>query len=377
MARVLLLTIAILVLVSCNTKTDDRDNILVPEIIKLEPSGPRAKSSTLFAKRYRCIPLETTPTCLVGMVNKIVKRDGLFYILSDDQKIQLFDQHGKHVSTLENLGRAPGEYTYIGDFDVYTVNGKKEIWLCDYNTLKIYDASTLQPTRSINYPFVINKFRRTTDGHVLLMTGQNQNVITLSDPQGQLVDSCASAKITNVMFKPLQFIPYKDRYIYQFDLTNSCMIYHEKQKTLQQGFIVHPDNHWLTELQYDALFEKYEYAYFRYIKNYPYVKTFRYFNDHLYLVSHDNDKRYLHILSPTGQQTVQFSPAGNIDNDIFSPGKNLDFISTLNMGDSDNSILLLLQPSTQEILRLNTGGETPSTIAKINDDANPVIIEYY
>ncbi len=61
------------------------------------------------------------------------------------------------------------------------------------------------------------------------------------------------------MFKPVQFIPYKDKFIYQIDFTNSCVIYDPEHEQFHENFIVDTENNWLSERQYDALFQEFEY----------------------------------------------------------------------------------------------------------------------
>ena len=100
-------------------------------------------------------------------------------------------------------------------------------------------------------------------------------------------------------------------------------------------------------------------------------------NKKLYIVSHKDKKRYLHILSNSKQQTIQFAPNTRIINDIFSSDNNLNFISSLNMGESDDSILLILEPSVQDIRQIKRGSDSQRIISKINENDNPVILEYY
>ena len=66
-----------------------------------------------------------------------------------------------------------------------------------------------------------------------------------------------------------------------------------------------------------------------------------------------------------------------IINDIFYSNNNLNFISSLNMGESDDSILLIIEPSNQDIQQIKKGSDSNRIISKINDNANPIILEYY
>lgn len=47
------------------------------------------------------------------------------------------------------------------------------------------------------------------------------------------------------------------------------------------------------------------------------------------------------------------------------------------MGESDDSILLIIEPSNQDIQQIKKGSDSNRIISKINDNANPIILEYY
>ena len=47
------------------------------------------------------------------------------------------------------------------------------------------------------------------------------------------------------------------------------------------------------------------------------------------------------------------------------------------MGESDDSILLILEPSVQDIRQIKRGSDSQRIISKINENDNPVILEYY
>lgn len=98
-------------LFSCTPTPKDQENSLVPYILKPEESNSKIKLSEIITKHYRVIPLETQKTSLVGSINKIIKQDSIFYVLSNERKIQTFNFEGKYLSTLDKMGRGPGNGT--------------------------------------------------------------------------------------------------------------------------------------------------------------------------------------------------------------------------------------------------------------------------
>jgi hypothetical protein len=79
-----------------------------------------AAPSELLEPDFEIIPLETTEESLIAYLDKVKICDSCFFISDRTQKaILIFDWKGKFVNKICRLGRGPGEYTDISDFDVY------------------------------------------------------------------------------------------------------------------------------------------------------------------------------------------------------------------------------------------------------------------
>lgn len=66
------------------------------------------------------IPLETSEKCLIGRINKIMFDGNQFYILDKHirKTLLIFDNKGKFIKKVGDIGRGPGEYMAITDFIV-------------------------------------------------------------------------------------------------------------------------------------------------------------------------------------------------------------------------------------------------------------------
>ena len=74
----------------------------------------------MFEPDFEIIPLETTEESLIGEIEKVKLQDSCFFVEDNTQKaILIFDWKGKYLNKISRLGRGPGEYTNILDFDVY------------------------------------------------------------------------------------------------------------------------------------------------------------------------------------------------------------------------------------------------------------------
>ena len=154
----------------------DQNTTEITLMADLSPKESRPTWTELFSDRYEITPLETTSSCLIGQIDKIRKFRNHYYILSSNGKtIHHFDKDGKFVSSLNRQGQGPEEYPRIEDFDVCEADGKTEVWISDNKSLKVYDATDFSFKRKMSYPFVIHKFKKMENSHVLLVTGQNEN----------------------------------------------------------------------------------------------------------------------------------------------------------------------------------------------------------
>lgn len=66
------------------------------------------------------IPLETNENCLIGNISRLLYRNGNFYLFDFviSNTIHVFDRSGKFLYKIDNIGKGPGEYVSISDFDV-------------------------------------------------------------------------------------------------------------------------------------------------------------------------------------------------------------------------------------------------------------------
>lgn len=103
----------------------------------------------------RFIKLETNAECLIGSVGKVQFVNGLFYLLDDytgQNAIHVFDTLGNHVRSLKRIGRGPGEYKDILDFDID--DNRKLFIVNSMGNILEYD-SLLKYKRTINLEIAI------------------------------------------------------------------------------------------------------------------------------------------------------------------------------------------------------------------------------
>lgn len=109
-----------LLLVSCNysrnysiNDIEDKNLTLLEYDFCSEQNQQHESDSIVF------VPLETNDQSLISSINKILYRDGVYYIFDKIQAmIFLFNANGSFITKIHNIGNGPGEYADISDFDL-------------------------------------------------------------------------------------------------------------------------------------------------------------------------------------------------------------------------------------------------------------------
>jgi hypothetical protein len=114
----------IILLFSCNRS----NNITtVDELIKIDllsDAGMTLSNLSEIASEIQYIPLQTIDSSLISRIDKVVIQGDKIYVNIRGTDIICFDKIGTFVGRLSKVGRGPGEYTWIQDFDISSDNKK-------------------------------------------------------------------------------------------------------------------------------------------------------------------------------------------------------------------------------------------------------------
>lgn len=355
---VLLITVLFCVLNACSDSQQKQQTNLLKGLTIPRENNPEWKE--LFSNKYTIIPLETTPECLVGEINKIKKFKEDYYVSSAGKSIFHFNKEGKFIASLNKMGQGPEGYTRIEDFDVYEINGRTEIWVADNENLKIYDAYDCSFLYKISYPFAIYRFRRMENSHILLVTGQNKYSLTLTDKNGNVLSEYLKKEVPYLMFRSVQFIKYDSKYLYQLGISNAYIVFDPKTETFSKGFFT-KEKTYLTDKQLLKLYDIQGTNFIQEANKGTYICNIVPLNETIWAeIRHDN-KNYITKIGNSNTISTEFSYG--------------TFASSISVGDSDNSLLLYLTPDQlldNEKQLFNKDGNKIQ--CKIDD--NPIIIEF-
>jgi len=331
-------------LFACNNNSVDEIIIKTNQFKRVN----NIKASELFSNNYKYIELEKQGANKIGRVNKIIKYENAFYILSDDNRIIHFDSSGNYVSMLNKVGKGPDEYMRIEDFNIVKSNNKIQIWLADYSNLKKYDyTNSWRQTEKITFPYVINKFKVLKNRNILLMTGQNKQSLTLVDSNANMISQYLDKQIPFLIFKPVQFTNHQNMTIFPLGVANEFVYLSEDLSGFKHGKYLNSDK-FISKHELIEMFQEKGYDYLSSLRTKSYISNIRSINDKTFLQVAINGERFLIIEKKGGNYIkVKLAPNTDVIDDI-SPLQNANYLTNFLYGESENSILLLQEPESMD-----------------------------
>lgn len=87
-------------------------------------------NDTSFFKYKKILPLETNNQALIGQISRIyMAEDALFILDKNFRSVVIYDNNGRYVNSIQNIGAGPKEYIDLGDICVDNTN-KELVVLC-------------------------------------------------------------------------------------------------------------------------------------------------------------------------------------------------------------------------------------------------------
>lgn len=371
--RTLIVTFFLLtLLISCSLDRKNDNIVLLDNFSSPKEMAPAL--SELLSDLYNVTCLETKSECLIGKIDKVIKFKNIYYILADGQSIICFDKDGLYLGSLNKTGQGPDEYHRIEDFDVYEVDGQIEIWVSDNLSLKIYNLNDFSFKYKIVFDYVIHKFKRLQNSHILLVAGQNDHSLVLIDKKGSIIDKYLKKEIPFLMFRPVQFVKYASGYIYQLGISNSFVFFDQDTETFQKG-IYSEEKSFLTEKKLLDLFKSYGMEFIKEANRGCYISNVVSYDNSFWINTYRGGQNYLTKVSNDKNISTVFSINSLINNDLFEFDSSA-FLSTITMGQSDDSILLYIDSyalsDTSKKIKDKNGN-----IINVNAEDNPCIVEFF
>jgi hypothetical protein len=292
----------------------------------------------LFEGTCRQIPLENTPEALIGNVNKIVKWGTDYYILSDDRRILHFNRQGKYLSSLDRRGGGPGEYAMLSDFDLYGTGDSTEIWLCDVDRIRKYALTDGEWhfKDQLKFDFTVNKFK-IVDEYILLLTGQNEASLTLTDMKGKPAGDYLKKEIPFLVFKPVQFIRYDSCLVFQLGASNEAVLFHTGEHVFSHARIV--NERFLSSAELLDMYKKWGYDYVRELSQTRCIRNFHKINGMTWIEYYQGGERFI----AAGNGNVWKRMKVSVGKDEVSS------MATAGLSDTSDSFIIIRYPSDDNL----------------------------
>lgn len=123
----------------CIKSNQDKPRINKFETIGFNQINESKNDFTEILKSFSLVPLESNSSSLFNNARKILKVNGKYYIhqygAGLNNVIKIFTEDGKYIRTIDDVGKGPGHFIRIADFDVNPLNS--EISIVDSGSKKI------------------------------------------------------------------------------------------------------------------------------------------------------------------------------------------------------------------------------------------------
>jgi len=301
----------------------------------------------LLGKNARTIQLDTITEALVGNINKIIKQDNNFFILSggtEGKRILHFDNTGKFISSLDKRGGGPGEYTTILDFNVYNQNGNTELWICDFKRFRKYVLSdnSWNLAGNIDFDFVIHKFKIISDEHILLVTGQNEESLMLADINGKPLRTFLKKEIPFLTFKFVEFVNYNSYIVFQLGPSNEGVAFCSKDFSFEYVNIAN-NKQFLSSKNLLKLFDRFGQAYLGELSNTNCIRDFGEINDTIWLEYFYHGVRFVAVSKNGVWKKIKVDIKNNFPTATFGVAESNDSFILHEYPEDDNLNLILYE----------------------------------
>ena len=201
----------------CKTETPVKEK----EILVNFEQGAKIKLSSI-CPGLEYTYLESNELNLIASVDKTIYTQGKFYFLDKKlMKMFIYSKNGKLLSSMDKKGRGPGEYNYLNDFLVDTINQTIEL-LDDGNQKIIKTDLNFNYINERKKPGYLSIFAK-LDSNIYIYFAQNyinpklfkenesQNIVII-DSEENILNSFLPIKYKYMTASVTQMTPYKNGY---------------------------------------------------------------------------------------------------------------------------------------------------------------------
>lgn len=366
-----------MIFVSC--KTNSQQGNINKKTLYSDLDHEHSIPTEKFFSKIEVIPLETQEKSIIRGIDKIMEYQSCIYILDRRQKaVLIFDGHGKFISKINSIGRAPDEFYLLEDIEINTFRNTLEC-LDPMGKILTYDLtgnylSTIylpHPPMAYHYLHVLNQDSillytnptRDNDYTFRIFSRQQDTIITQFSKQKKI--------ITGECKLPVQI--YKERLYFTQAFNNETY-----------------------QISKDTLLFAYEWNFGKYTYNLSKMKLpdlttpeeqIKFYNEVMYSpkipytfnLNSQNDQYYYCSLFMKNKMLHVFYNKATKETTVFSTTKEkigiypfcMDNEKIIGMTDED------LMPIASLIDAKSACITNPKALTDRTENSNPVLVKYY
>ena len=224
-------------LVGCSGQaTDSKECIIVGS----NTASYDANQLSATLSHFDLIPLETNDSCLISDIDVIKKRNNRYYIQSGRKYLHVFDENGKFLQKIGNIGEGPGEYSILSDFDV----DKESVYLLASHKLYVYDLSG-EFQKEIRLKDNVRTIKCVDGGFLTFInSAQGEDGLGFMDRDGKMVRTALPKNETLRLVRKNPWLEWKqDTYFFQMAQSNDLYCFdNQNQEFYKNGYATDYDN---------------------------------------------------------------------------------------------------------------------------------------
>jgi hypothetical protein len=358
------------------------------------PTVDNFRMSSTFRKA-KAIRLEETDYAVIGEINSMQVFDNYIFILDIDKakKLFMFDKNGKYLRQIGRLGQGPGEYLYISDFCLDTINreiyildsSKKMLYKYNFDSGKFIGSINMQYTEG-HYPYYVTLFNNKIYTNIV----RHENLLMELELETNIQKEFLNADKYNCGWNRPYYTPYN---FFISKLDSPKFVEHlmptvmSIEKTKIYPYLTVKSENWVKKTDIwseEKLKEERtsQYMLLRQKGRVFNIQNYREYGDYIYFEYNKGGNIYLVVFNKATKEAYQCNCRESFENDLFCKsgikGHNQAFIF-----EAHNTVYSVFNPVYNKYYKLTENDIAPNlenretVIEAINQDEECFIILEY
>ena len=219
-----------------------------------------------------------------------------------------------------------------------------ELWICDSKKNRKYIRfdNSWNFKETIDFDFVINKFKIISDEYILLVTGQNDESLLLTDITGVPLRKYLKNEFPFLMFKAVQFVDHDSCIIFQLGVSNEAIEFNTKYYSFENVTIA-TNKEFLTSKKLLDLYDRFGLDFLGEISKTNCIKSFRKINDAIWIDYYFQEEHFVAVKKNGVWKKIKVDMKNNFPTTTFGMSESNDSFILYEYPEDDKLNLILYE----------------------------------